>query len=82
MKSTKFSLNSLITTHINRLMTRIFDGSIVIALALVAVFAYSSNYLSYYNCMSQTRSEAITPKGIDQVSAQCRAFILDKIMTK
>jgi len=36
MKSTKFSLNSLITTHINRSMERIFDGSIVIALALVA----------------------------------------------
>ena len=74
MKSTKFSLNSLITTHIHRSMTRIFDGSIVIALALVAVFAYSSNYLSYYNCMSQTKSEAITPKGIDHVSAQCRVF--------
>ena len=81
MKSTKFSLNSLITTHINRSMKRIFDGSIVIAIALVAIFAYSSNYLSYYNCMSQTRSETITQKGADHVAAQCRTFILEKAMT-
>ena len=63
-------------------MKRVFDGSIVIAIALVMVFAYNSNYLSYYNCMSQTKSDAITQKGIDHVSAQCRAFILDKIMAK
>ena len=63
-------------------MKRIFDGSIVIAIALMMVFAYSSDYLSYYNCMSQTKSDTITQKGIDHVSAQCRAFILDKIMAK
>jgi len=62
-------------------MKRVFDGSIVIAIALVMAFAYNSNYLSYYNCTSQTKSETITQKGIDHVSAQCRVFILGKSMT-
>ena len=63
-------------------MKRLFDGSIVIAIALVMVFAYSSNYLSYYNCMSQTKHETISQKGIDHVAAQCRAFILEKLFVK
>ena len=59
-------------------------GSIVIAvvLVLVIVLAYNNNYLSYYNCMSQTKSDTITQKGIDHVSAQCRFFILEKAMVK
>ena len=63
-------------------MKRIFDGGIAVALVLVMVFAYRSNYLSYYNCTSQTKSDTITQQGIDHVSAQCRAYILDKIMVK
>ena len=39
-------------------------------------------YLSYYNCMSQTKSETITQKGADHVAAQCKAFILERIMVK
>ena len=61
-------------------MKCIFDGSIVVAIVLVIAFAYNNNYLSYYNCMSQTKSDTITQKGIDHVSAQCKAFILEKIM--
>ena len=62
-------------------MKRVFDGSIVIAIALVMAFAYNSNYSSYYNCTSQTKSETITQKGADHVAAQCRTFILEKAMT-
>jgi len=62
-------------------MKFLLDGSIIVATVLVLAFAYNSNYLSYYNCMSQTRSETITQKGADHVAAQCRTFILEKAMT-
>ena len=61
-------------------MKYLLDGSIVIAAVIVMSFAYNSNYLSYYNCMSQTKSDTITQKGADHVAAQCKAFVLDKIM--
>ena len=63
-------------------MKYLLDGSVIVLLVVALFFAFNSNYLSYYNCMSQTKSDAITQKGIDHVSAQCRAFILDKIMVK
>ena len=48
---------------------------------LLAAAVYQGNYLSYYSCMSQTKSETITQKGADHVAAQCRTFILEKAMT-
>ena len=48
---------------------------------LAAVVAYQGNYLSYYNCMSQTKLDYITEKGAAHVAAQCRTFILEKAMT-
>ena len=63
-------------------MKYLLGGSIVIALVFVMALAYNGNYLSYYNCMSQTKSDTITQKGIDHISAQCRVFILEKIMVK
>ena len=62
-------------------MKYLLDGSLVIAVVAVMAAAYQSNYLSYYNCMSQTRSDTITQKGADHVAAQCRTFILEKAMT-
>ena len=55
-------------------------GSLVVAIVLVTAVAYQGNYLSYYNCMSQTKSDYITEKGAAHVAAQCRSFILDKAM--
>ena len=52
------------------------------SIVLVMVLAYNSNYLSYYNCMAQTKSDTITQKGADHVAAQCKAFILEKMMVK
>ena len=63
-------------------MKHLLDGSIIVASILALVFALQSNYLSYYNCMSQTKSDTITQKGADHVAAQCKAFILEKIMVK
>tara|TARA_B100001123_G_C14793329_1_gene821336 strand:+ start:456 stop:647 length:192 start_codon:yes stop_codon:yes gene_type:complete len=62
-------------------MKYLLDGSIVVAAILTLTIAYNSNYLSYYNCMSQTKSSTITQKGAAHVAAQCRTFILEKAMT-
>ena len=56
-------------------------GSLAIAAVLVMALAYKGNYLSYYNCMSQTKLDYITEKGIAHVAAQCRTFILEKAYT-
>ena len=56
-------------------------GSLVVVVVLVAAMAYKGNYISYYSCMSQTKSETITQKGADHVAAQCRTFILEKAYT-
>ncbi len=61
-------------------MKRLFDGSIIVAIVVVMAFVYNSSYLSYYNCMSQTKSDTVIQKSIDHVSAQCRVFILEKAM--
>ena len=56
-------------------------GSLVVAVVLAAAVAYQGNYLSYFNCMSQTKLDYITEKGAAHVAAQCRTFILEKAMT-
>ena len=56
-------------------------GSLAAVAVLVMALVYQGNYISYYNCMSQTKSETITQKGADHVAAQCRTFILEKAMT-
>ena len=62
-------------------MKKLFDGSIVVVAVVVMAIAYNGNYLSYHNCMSQTKYKTITQEGADHVSAQCRTFILEKAMT-
>jgi len=56
-------------------------ASLVVAAILVMVLAYQGNYFSYYNCMSQTKYDTITEKGVAHVAAQCKTFILEKAMT-
>ena len=56
-------------------------GSLVVAVVLLADVAYQGNYLSYYSCMSATKLDYITEKGVAHIAAQCRTFILDKAMT-
>ena len=63
-------------------MKCLLDGSFIAISVLALLFALQSNYLSYYNCMFQTKSSHITKSGSDHVSAQCKAFILEKIMVK
>ena len=76
-----YSFNiTLYVCIVEYMKSKIYSSVVVVAVLLMAV-AYNSNYTSYYNCMSQIKSDTITQKGADHVSAQCRAFILEKIFT-
>ena len=55
---------------------------IIISLFIFISFIFDSDRLSYNNCMIQAKSNYISEKGSKHVAAQCRAFILEKIMVK
>ena len=60
---------------------------ILIILLVIFLISNKSGYLisnqaAYKECMSQTKSDYITKQGVAHVAAQCKAFILDKIMVK
>lgn len=54
----------------------------VILLLIVISFIFASDRLAYNNCMAQTKSDYISKKGAEHVAAQCKAFILERIMVK
>jgi len=56
--------------------------TIAILLFIIISFNFASDRLSYNNCMIQTKSNYISERGSKHVAAQCRAFILEKIMVK
>ena len=55
---------------------------IAILLFIIISFIFASDRLSYNNCMIQAKSNYISEKGSKHVAAQCKAFILEKIMVK
>tara|TARA_B100001765_G_scaffold195267_1_gene144599 strand:+ start:34 stop:207 length:174 start_codon:yes stop_codon:yes gene_type:complete len=54
----------------------------LLAIITVLVFVSTSDRSSYNDCMIQAKSDYISEKGAKHVAAQCKAFILEKIMTK
>ena len=56
--------------------------TITILLFIITSYIFVSDRLSYNNCMIQTKSNYISERGAKHVAAQCRAFILEKIMAK
>ena len=57
--------------------------SAVAILSLVIIpYIFARDRLAYNNCMIQANSEYISKKGAEHVAAQCKAFILDRIMDK
>ena len=57
--------------------------SVVAILSLVIIsYIFASDRLVYNNCMIQTKSDYISKRGAEHVAAQCKAFILEKIMAK
>ena len=51
------------------------------ALLLVVVsFIFASDRLNYNYCVERVKLDYISKKGTVHIAAQCKAFVLDKIM--
>ena len=54
-------------------------GAILILIIIAFIFA-SNHRLSYNNCMDRVKLDYISERGAAHIAAQCKAFVLDKIM--
>jgi len=54
----------------------------VILLLIIILFIFASDRLNYNNCMERVKLDYISKKGAEHIGAQCKAFVLDKIMVK
>tara|TARA_B100000378_G_C17882036_1_gene355975 strand:+ start:317 stop:493 length:177 start_codon:yes stop_codon:yes gene_type:complete len=54
--------------------------TLAVIILLSAIIYLVSDFSGYKNCMSQTKSDYISEKGSKHVAAQCKAFILQKMM--
>ena len=52
---------------------------ILISLFTIMAYKFSADRLAYNNCMVATKLNYISKKGAAHISAQCKAFVLDKI---
>ena len=55
---------------------------LLVVIAAVLIFMFSCQNMDYANCMEATKLDYISKKGADHISAQCNAFIKQKIMVK
>jgi len=55
---------------------------LLVGIAAVLIFMFSCQNMDYANCMEATKLDYISKKGADHISAQCNAFIKQKIMVK
>jgi len=51
----------------------------VILLLILILYILASDRLAYNNCMERVKLDYISKKGAAHISAQCKAFVLDKI---
>jgi len=54
--------------------------TIEILLVIVILYIFASDRLSYNNCMDRVKLDYISKKGAEHIAAQCKAFVLDKVM--
>jgi len=54
----------------------------VILLLIIISFIFSRDRLNYNNCMERVKLDYISKRGAEHIAAQCKAFVLDKIMVK
>ena len=54
----------------------------VISLLIIILFIFAGDRLNYNNCMERVKLDYISKKGAEHIAAQCKAFVLDKIMVK
>ncbi len=55
---------------------------LLVVIAAVLIFMFSCQNMDYANCMEATKLDYISKKGANHISAQCNAFIKQKIMVK
>ena len=56
----------------------------VILISLLAIMSYNfaANRLAYNNCMERVKLDYISKRGAEHIAAQCKAFILERIMVQ
>ena len=52
----------------------------VILLLIIILFIFARDRLNYNNCMERTKLDYISKRGAEHIAAQCKAFVLDKVM--
>jgi len=52
---------------------------ILISLFIIMSYNFVAGRLAYNNCMERVKLDYISKKGAAHISAQCKAFVLDKI---
>ena len=52
----------------------------VILLLIIISFIFVKDRLNYNNCMERIKLDYISKKGAAHIAAQCKAFVLDKVM--
>ena len=53
---------------------------ILISLFTITSYSFVADRLAYNNCMVGAKLDYISKRGAAHVAAQCKAFVLDKIM--
>ena len=51
-----------------------------ILILIIIAFIFVSDRLNYNNCMERVKLDYISKKGAAHIAAQCKTFVLDKIM--
>ena len=62
-------------------MIKYLLAAIIISLFISITFIFASDRLIYNNCMDRIKLDYISKKGAEHIAAQCKAFVLDKVMT-
>ena len=52
----------------------------VILLLITISFIFARDRLNYNDCMERVKLDYISKKGAAHIAAQCKTFVLDKIM--
>ena len=60
-------------------MRYLVSASVILLLIIIA-FIIASDRLNYINCMERVKLDYISKKGKAHIAAQCKTFVLDKIM--
>ena len=54
--------------------------AIAILLVIVILYIFANDRLSYNDCIDRVKLDYISKKGAEHIAAQCKAFVLDKVM--